>query len=105
MLLPDGHQLEAWFVWSENDPSRDWLIDPRSLLDPDQTSENARHLRTLIYPATLLLSDRKHRLSCAGLLRYLVDKGGPRLWLTDEQSSFGIMTDFAYHTAYGRLQL
>lgn len=103
--LPDGHQLEAWFVWSEDDPSQDWLLDPRLLLDPDQPSENRHHLLTLIHPASLVSSDRKHRLSCAGLFRYLVDKGGPRLWITDEKSSLGIMTDFAYHTAYGRLRL
>jgi hypothetical protein len=105
LALPDGHQLEAWFVWSEDDSSQDWLTDPRSVLDPDQSSANGHHLQTLVHAASFVLSDRKHRLSCAGLLNYLVEKGGPKLWITDERNSLGIMTDFAYHTAYGRLRL
>lgn len=103
--LPDGHQLEAWFLWRGEDPTGDWLIDPKLVLDPDQPSENCYHLQTLIHPASLAVSDRKHRLSCPGLFRYLVDRGGPKLWLTDERSSLGVMTDFAFHTAYGKLRL
>ena len=105
LALPDGHQLEAWFVWSENDTSQEWLIDPKAVLDADPASANGYHLQTLVYPASFMSSDRKHRLSCAGLFRYLVEKSGPKLWVTDERSSLGIMTDFAYHTAYGKLRL
>lgn len=103
--LPDGHQLEAWLLWSESDPSGDWHIDPQAVLDAAQPSPNAYPLRTLIHPATFALSDRKHRLNCAGLFRYLVEKGGSKLWVTDEGSTLGVMTDFAYHTSYGRLRL
>lgn len=102
--LPDGHQLEAWFVWSEADRSEDWIIDPRSLLDSDQPSGNVFHLRGLIYEGSFTLTDRKHRLTCAGLLRYLAEKTLPRLWITDEQTSLGVMTDFAFHTTYGKLR-
>lgn len=105
LALPDGHQLEAWFVWIEDDPSEDWLVDPRAVLDADQSSANAYHLQTLIYPGSFALSDRKHRLSCAGLFKYLTEKSGTNLWVVDERGSLGIMTDFAYHTAYGRLRL
>ncbi len=105
LALPDGHQLEAWFVWSEDDPSQDWLINPQAVLNVDQSSVNAHHLQTLVYPASLVLSDRKHRLSSAGLFKYLTERSGTRLWITDERGSLGVMTDFAYHTAYGRLRL
>jgi hypothetical protein len=105
LALPGGHQLEAWFVWSEADPSDDWLINPRAVLDADQSSVNAHHLQTLVYPASFALSDRKHRLSSAGLFKYLTERSGAKLWITDERGSLGVMTDFAYHTAYGRLRL
>jgi hypothetical protein len=105
LALPDGHQLEAWFVWSRDDPSEEWLVNPRTVTDADQSSINAHHLQTLIYPASFVLSDRKHRLSCAGLFKYLTEKGGTKLWITDERGSVGVMTDFGYHTAYGRLRL
>lgn len=105
LVVPDGHQLEAWFVWNEDDSSDDWVTDPRTVLDPNQYSANSHHLQTLIHDASFALSDRKHRLRCAGLFNYLVEKGGPKLWITDERSSIGVMTDFAYQTAYGRLRL
>jgi hypothetical protein len=105
LALPDGHQLEAWFVWSEDDPSEDWLINPRIVLDAYPSSVNAHHLQTLVYPAAIVLSDRKHRLSCAGLFKYLTERSGTKLWITDERGSLGVMTEFAYHTAYGRLRL
>jgi hypothetical protein len=105
LALPDGHQLEAWFVWSEDDTSEDWLTNPRTVLDADVSSVTAHHLQTLVYPASFVLSDRKHRLSSAGILKYLTEKSGTKLWITDERGSLGVMTDFAYHTAYGKLRL
>jgi hypothetical protein len=105
LALPDGHQLEAWFVWSENDSSDDWLTNPRTVVDADVPSVTAHHLQTLVYPASLVLSDRKHRLSSAGILKYLTEKSAGKLWITNERGSLGVMTDFAYHTAYGKLRL
>jgi hypothetical protein len=105
LALPDGHQLEAWFVWSENDSSEEWLTDPRTVLEAEAPSVAVHHLQTLMYPASFVTSDRKSRLSCAGVLKYLTEKSGGKLWITDERGSVGVMTDFAFHTAYGKLQL
>jgi hypothetical protein len=105
VALPDGHQLEAWLVWGEGDPSEDWIVNPKSVLDPDSRSQNQHHLQTLMYNATLVVSDRKYRLSCAGLLKYLAERSGAKLWISDERGSLGVMTDFAYHTSYGNLRL
>lgn len=104
LALPDGHQLDAWFVWSENDRSEEWLIDPRAVVNGETSLVAMHHLQTLVYQASFVTSDRKSRLSCAGILKYLTERSGGKLWITDERGSFGVMTDFAFHTAYGKLR-
>jgi hypothetical protein len=105
LALPDGHQLEAWFVWSENDVSDEWLVDPRAVVNAETSLVVLHHLQTLVHQASFVTSDRKSRLSCAGILKYLTERSGGKLWITDERGSFGVMTDFAFHTAYGKLRL
>jgi hypothetical protein len=105
LALPSGHQLDAWILWCDQDPADDWVVDPRDVLANDQGSGNAYYLASLMHEATLGLSDRKCRLSCTGLFKYLVGRGGEKLWLTDERTSIGVMTEFAYHCAYGQLRL
>jgi hypothetical protein len=103
--IAPGHELEAWYVWGRSDPTRNWITDPLTVLDSDGESGNEFYLKKLMYPATLTVSSRKWRLSCANLFDYLIKRSDSKFWIAQERNSLSILTDFAYQTAFGRLTL
>ena len=101
--LPAGHELEAWYVWNGREPTNDWRVSPRKVLDESVRSAKAAHLAAVVYEANLEASDRKYRLSCTGLFTSLKDLGHRRVWLTKEPPSFVMWTDFLYQAWHGKL--
>ncbi|MGA8705795.1 MAG: hypothetical protein WB646_02290, partial [Steroidobacteraceae bacterium] len=87
------------------DPCKAWITDPQAVLDSDDELGNIYYLRSVMHRASLSVSNRKYRLSCSGLLEYLITKGGSKLWLARERTSVAIFTDAAYHCGWGRLTL
>jgi hypothetical protein len=101
--LPDGHQLEAWYIWNGEEESDDWRVAPKTILAGATDSSTRHHQAPLIYEATIELSDRKYRLACTGLLSSLREIGHQRMWVTAEGVSFSIWTDFAFQSWHGSL--
>lgn len=102
--IPPGHELDAWYVWSATDPRTDWVTNPNAVLDAEDDG-TAFYLKNMMHIVTVTAGNRQCKISCAGLFGYLVERSGSKLWLTHERHSIGILTDFAYHTVYGRLKL
>lgn len=97
--LPVGHELEAWYVWSEQEATTEWRVSPRALIEGSQPSPQA----AVIYDASIEESDRKYRISCPGLFTSLKDLGHRFVWLTSEPPSFALWTDYAYQAWHGKL--
>lgn len=104
ILVPPGHELDAWYVWGTADPRRDWVTNPQAVLDTDDDG-NAFYLKNLMHVAHVTAANRQCKITCAGLFSYLIERSGSKLWLTRERQSIGIFTEFAYHTVYGRMKL
>jgi hypothetical protein len=99
--LPQGHELEAWYIWNGQEETTDWRTSPNALLADKDESQVAAHQAALIYDASIELSDRKYRLACTGLLSSLRESGHRRMWTTAEGQSFSIWTDFAFQSWHG----
>jgi hypothetical protein len=98
-----GHELEAWYLWSRADSTRNWATDPLAVLESNGDVGNEFYLKGLMYPAILASSNRKCRLSCADLFDNLIKRAGSKFWLVQERNSVSILTDHAYQTGCGRL--
>jgi hypothetical protein len=101
--LPEGHELEAWYVWDRQEPTKDWRISPRVILDGPLDTTSAIHQAAVIYEASIEETDRKYRLSCTGLFSSLRERGHKLMWVTADPPSFSVWTDFAYQAWHGKL--
>lgn len=102
LVLPPGHELEAWYVWASNESSGPWIVDPAALLASEPVDEPDRHLRSLIYDAGMALSRGRHRLSCP-IFSAFGARGDSVMWLVREGFSVSLWTDFGFQYWFGRL--
>lgn len=103
LTLPSGHELGAWYLWNASEAGGDWAVDPQRVLTGAFESDVTHYLQSLIYEASLVATERKHRLNCAGLFDALITRGDRFVWVAPEPNSISIWTDFAFQSWYGHL--